>query len=243
MRNSTDIEILERLQQLISKQMSVTKIRPPHPDTSAVIVLSAPHSELMKDPNDPTKGTYTLEQNEENTARTLVGLETWYRLKGARQNLPLVLNGDEQQLYALTNIAWGGSLVHDPVSPYLYALNCGSRGLANTRTQFEVMREGQARRIKNGQLYYIDFSRVAFVTTTYHVVRVAHTAYLQLDPKGQFEVIGAPNGYAGFKYDPAERLDWNHPKSEVRRIVEYAAKQPPDCALFLPPDLVHVYDQ
>ena len=120
---------------------------------------------------------------------------------------PLILNGDTTQLPTMQAIA-----VQDFGFPQdkIQLLNCGERGQANTKTQFEVM---------NTDERYSDAHHFVLVTNSWHTPRVIRTADENLRPDINFDVIPVtqdlPTTFDRF---------YSLIRGEVRRIEVYSTR-------------------
>lgn len=87
-------------------------------------------------------------------------------------------------------------------------MDCGASDIGNTKTQFETINN-----------YFADrkHEHITFVTSDYHVPRVARTGYKNLNPDINFDIIPVPRG----------KIPYNVFKvvyGEVKRIIPYADK-------------------
>ena len=87
-------------------------------------------------------------------------------------------------------------------------LDCGKRGEANTKTQFEVI---------NTDPRFRNFDHLTFVSSDYHIPRVSRTAAAQLTPRIYFDVIPVPHE----KFHDYSVL--KTVRGEVKRIERYSA--------------------
>jgi len=154
-------------------------------DTEAVIVLTA------------DGGDGDLEENERRITHALQLLQN-----AALKRVPLIFSGvTEERSRALDMMEKLG------VSEELrFFQDCGRRGMANTKTQFEAVRTDD---LTSGM------RNVAFITSTYHVPRTRRTAGKQLPPEMAFVVS-------------SDIRDWKLHNSflkivgEIERIKKYA---------------------
>lgn len=117
---------------------------------------------------------------------------------------PLILNGDTKQLPEMAEIAQDLGFPKKKVE----SINCEKGGVANTKTQFEVMRE---------DLRYENAKHLTFVTNAWHAPRAARTAAQSLRPGIIFDVIPVPHKRAPSNVYRVVR-------GEVKRIKLYLAK-------------------
>ncbi len=152
-----------------------------------VIVLSAPPSLDKKDERE-------REANPENVARVTKGVEL-ARHFGTK----LFLNGETEQLPWMKTIA--RELYFEPEKTVL--IDCGRRGIGNTKTQFEVMAQ-------NNQFNALSY--LTLVTSLYHVPRVFRTAKKWM-PWVYWHVYGLT--LQEFPFDVPMQVG-----GEIRRIIE-----------------------
>lgn len=178
-------------------------------EADAVVVLSAP----------PEKhGGEFIEKTDENIARVGFAIEVLKKLIAEKLktteeireedlkncDIPLILNGETEQLPMMVECAVDFGF---PESK-LITVDCGKRGVGNTKTQFTTL---------NHDPKTVQRKHYVFVTTSYHVPRVARTALANLELQQQFDVIGVP----------LQRYPINiyrKVRGEVRRILTYAEK-------------------
>ena len=90
----------------------------------------------------------------------------------------------------------------------IYLVDCGKRGVGNTRTQFlETTKDeelGSARHL-------------TFITSSYHTPRVERTAGANLPEDLDYDIVGTP--FEEFSYNIYSKI-----KGEVKRIVNYSGK-------------------
>lgn len=176
-------------------------------DTQAVVVLSGP-------PEKDSNGTIIREYSLETITRIALGIELVQRIAAAKSGNPieetsfkqgplLVLNGLTEQLLAMERVALRSGIPQE----LIMLVDCGRRGIGNTKTQCEAMRTDPR---------FKDFKHVTFVTTGYHVPRVERTAEKQLSDNVHFNVI--PVQYEKFPFNKFII------RSEIKKIREYARK-------------------
>ena len=178
----------------------------PSPYTQAVVILSAKYDTL---PDGSIK-----EGSVENIARIAFGVQLLKEIVSARthrptdnidlrQGPPLILNGETEQLPAMEQIA------HDlGVPPEMIELvDCGQRGVGNTKTQFVAMEH---------DVRFADLKHFLFVTSIYHVPRAERTAEKTKRADTDYTVIPVP----------LEQYPFNifMIRGEIRKILEYAKK-------------------
>jgi hypothetical protein len=156
-----------------------------------VIVLSAPPSLNKEDERE-------REANPENVARVTKGVEI-ARRSGAK----LFLNGETEQLPWMQKIAQ--ELYLEPER--IVTIDCGARGVGNTKTQFEVMAQDNQFRSLN---------YLVLVTSLYHVPRVSRTGKKWM-PWVNWWVCGLT--LQEFPFDVPMMVG-----GEIRRIIEYTQK-------------------
>lgn len=159
--------------------------------TEGVIVLSAPPSLNKEDERG-------REANPENVARVTKGVEL------ARHfNTKLFLNGETEQLPWMRTIAQ--ELYLEPER--IVTIDCGARGVGNTKTQFEVM-------AKDDQFKALSY--LTLVTSLYHVPRVSRTAKKWM-PWITWQIYGLT--LQEFPFDVPTQVG-----GEIRRIIDYTQK-------------------
>ncbi|XOU94770.1 MAG: hypothetical protein ACNFW9_01755 [Candidatus Kerfeldbacteria bacterium] len=183
----------------------------PPEQTEGVVALSAP-------PEFQENGEI-LEKTSENIARVKYSIDIIKQIASNKSGIsieeltasdiiengpPLILNGETEQLPAMVEIAQEENF---PLE-HTQQLNCGDRGIGNTKTQFEKM---------NIDDRYKNTKHLTFVTNSYHVPRVARTADKNLDTNNEFEVIGIP--HEEFEYNIFRKT-----KGEIKRILAYSEK-------------------
>ena len=177
--------------------------------TDAIVALSAAP---IKEANGEI-----IEDSPENVARVDVSIELIYEVTARRLNKSisdltdedvvkhgphLVLDGETEQLNAMMEIAKSAGFPGKIVG-----LDCGKRGEANTKTQFQAI---------NTDLRFANTNHLTFVTSDYHIPRVSRTAAAQLTPRIYFDVIAVPHDRY-HEYDVYKTV-----KGEVERIVKYS---------------------
>lgn len=177
----------------------------PLPETQAVVVLSAP-------PGNYPDGT-AKEHTRENVARIAFGIEMLRHIIAKRtgssledvdfrQGPRLILNGETEQWPSMEAVAV--RRLHYPVE-MIDIVDCGKRGIGNTKTQFEAMKDDP--RFKG-------LREMVFVTSGYHEPRVERTAEGQLPETIGYKVIPVP----------FERYPFNifMIRGEMKRILHYS---------------------
>jgi uncharacterized SAM-binding protein YcdF (DUF218 family) len=176
-------------------------------DSQAVVVLSGP-SDI------DSNGNIIREESQENVARIVFAVELIRRIAAAKSGSPpeetffkycppLVLNSLTEQLFALEKVALESGIPQKTIK----LVDCGKRGIGNTKTQCEAMRIDPR---------FKDFKHVTFVTTGYHVPRVARTAEKQLPDDVHYSVIAVPYKYFAFNKFII--------RGEIKKIREYLQK-------------------
>jgi uncharacterized SAM-binding protein YcdF (DUF218 family) len=175
-------------------------------DSQAVVMLSGP-SDI------DSNGNIIREESLENVARIVFAVELIRRNAAKSESPseepylkncpPLVLNGLTEQLPMLERIALESGIPQEMIK----LVDCGKRGIGNTKTQCEAMRTDQR---------FIDCKHITFVTTGYHVPRVARTAEKQLPNDVYYSVISVPYKYFAFNKFII--------RSETKKIREYLLK-------------------
>lgn len=135
-------------------------------NTNAVVVLSVHDSE------------------KENRARIAHASVIWHKIikkNGWTGSLPeFIINAEKEQLSLMCREA---KLFGIPTQ-MIYQQNAGTRGLANTKTQFEVLSKECKR---------MGWHSLVLVTSTYHVPRVRRTASKLLPSRVEYYTLGIPN--------------------------------------------------
>lgn len=176
-------------------------------NTQGIVVLSA-------SPLTDSDGTVIKEDSPDNVARIVVGIELARKVAASRSNSPieeanllnappLILNGETEQLPMMEKVA----RQHGYPIEMIELVDCGKRGIGNTKTQFEVM---------NTDERFKDLKHLTFVTASYHALRTERTADKQLDPDKNFEVI--PVSPADFPFSIFML------RGEIRRMMHYSQK-------------------
>lgn len=180
--------------------------------TDAIVVLSAP-------PERDELGNIVTEASEENRARISFGIELMKQIAAAKAKVapedltedqfyyfapPLFLDGETEQLPTLREIALSHGLDPD----YIEDINCGDRGVGNTKTNFTVFNEKPELKV---------LKHLTVVTTDYHAPRVFRTAEKNLPVEMSFDVIPMPHDK--FSYNVFRVV-----RGEVKRIETYIAK-------------------
>lgn len=180
--------------------------------TQAVIVLSAP-PDLSQDSYE------RREETEEHRERMRLGVKSWKRIIRTIKNkgrplswdphdkqLPLfVVDGETEQLPAMLHMAMELKLDQDQI----WQVDCGARGVANTKTQFIVL--------ENHPFLSTCCSHLTIITSAYHMPRVMRTASKQLPSFTQFQVIGVPMSRLGWD----KQVEGAKVTGEIERILRY----------------------
>ena len=182
-------------------------------DTEAIMVISAP-------PNLNGKTKEEIEETLENVKRIDLGIEIYKKIIAQKLNKNisdinqedlknklsplLVLNGDTEQLVMMERVTLSRSFPLEKIK----LINCGDRSIANTKTQFEKTAEDPI---------VGKFKHITFITTSYHIPRLARTASVLLPKNQNFEIIGIP--YKDYPFDIYKKV-----KGEVKRIINYSQK-------------------
>ncbi len=180
-------------------------------NTQGVVILSGPYEKL---PDGQIK-----EDSQENRARITFGIEVLKKVTAARgeedvrKGPPLILNGETEQLDAMEKIAHSLGYPAEMIE----LVDCGKRGVGNTKTQFTVM-ENDAR--------FKGLRHLTFISSAYHVPRVTRTAEKNIGMTTEYEVLPVPLGQFSFNIFMI--------RGEIRRILAYTAKG--DIAEFPHPD-------
>lgn len=179
-------------------------------ETDGVVALSAPPEKLED---------RFLEKTDENVARIDFAIQAITEVTAERTGKPLeditaediithgpplVLNGETEQLPMMREVA----LSLDFPQAKIEELDCGKRGIGNTKTQFTTL---------DTDPRFADNKHWTFVSTGYHVPRVARTAMTNISTERDFDVIGVP--LEQHSYDVYRKV-----RGEVKRIVAYSAK-------------------
>jgi hypothetical protein len=195
----------------------------------AAMVLSAPPKPLQ----EVGSKQRVLEKTEENIVRVewtvwlLHQLLKSYLRKAGKPNRQitakviqeegylLILNGETEQLPMMVEV----TLQTGWPATNIILLDCGKRGAANTKTQFEAF--NKIPYMFNGAhdlRQIIDHWRILVVTTWYHVPRVRRTAAAaRKHAQYKLPVIGVPRKVCSFP--TAEKVE-----GEIERILTYAEK-------------------
>lgn len=131
----------------------------PDPAAQAVVVLSGRYDR-------DESGRVIREDTEENIARIAFGVESVRKIAAMRSGTlpessftdgpPLVLNGETEQLNMMERVALGCGIPAEMIE----LVDCGRRGVGNTRTQFEVMQTDPR---------FAGLRNLLFITSGYHV--------------------------------------------------------------------------
>jgi len=186
------------------------------PDSRAVVVLSAPP--LQSEPD-----LMRREVHPEQTARILAGIRACeviaqrLNINEAGQLPLLVLSGDTQQLGPMLTRSLEFGFLIDRIR----IVDCGSREVANTRTQFETINQW----LINAGLG-LDSKPIVFVTSPYHMPRVALTAEVNFLTGANYVVIGADfapqlsTGISGKSWSEMNRIERYYKKGDCAREVK-----------------------
>jgi uncharacterized SAM-binding protein YcdF (DUF218 family) len=157
-------------------------------DTQAVIVLTC----------DGPK-----QHESENFYRIERGLTA---LKALPEGVPMYFSGVTEE------DAYSTELMRKLGVPSEVALfqDCGPRGVANTKTQFEAILEDPRTR---------DLKSIVLVTSSYHVPRVARSASKLLPESMRFVVLADMDDFLLVPFHPLLKV-----AGEIERILKYVAK-------------------
>ena len=184
----------------------------PPEHTEGVVALSAPHE--VKENGE------VIEKTPENIARVKHAIDIVKQIASNKLGTtiekltpsdiinngpPLILNGETEQLSSMKQVAVEENFPME----HIQLMNCGDRGIANTKTQFEIM---------DSDNRFSNTKHLTLVTSSYHVPRVARTADKNLDTEKEFEVIGTP--FEDFEYNIFRKT-----KGEIKRILTYSEKK------------------
>lgn len=153
--------------------------------TDGVVALSAPFEKrgeeiIEKSDENVARIEYSIQAIKDTTAKRLgKKVEEVTESDLISQGPPLILNGETEQLPMMHEVA----LEQDFPEEKIQLVDCGPRGVGNTKTQFTTMDQDPTN---------VDKKHWTFVSSSYHVPRVARTAMVNLDEKREFDVIGVP---------------------------------------------------
>jgi len=182
--------------------------------TEGVIILSA--KEFIK---EGERIDYSHPANAENKIRIEMGIEIIKQIVAKKANKsideienedilqhapPLILSGTTEQLPIMKQVV---EELGFPMEK-LESVDCGASGVGNTKTQFETI---------NSYFAGEEHKHITFITSDYHIPRVARTGSKNLNPNINFDVIPVPR----------EKIPYNVFKvirGEVKRIISYASK-------------------
>lgn len=229
-------------------------------DTTFADVFHREHERIPQTPNPNTKGivvlsghgTYDSEGNPltwnspENQIRIRHGIKIYLEVAKKKLGIPepshedllllaqgdspfyLYLNGEfhntgnsRNQLPDMFEILDGTNF---PVT-LAVAQNCVIDGKFNTPTQFQAINEDPILGSPG---------HITLVTSDYHAPRAAGTAEINLAPDVSFDIAPAPQ----FDYDRQVFKALGQVGGEIRRIIDYSSKNPPDVALTLSRGLI-----
>ena len=145
--------------------------------TQGIVILSGPYEKLADG--------QIKEDSYENIARITFGIEVLRKISAARggedfmKGPPLILNGETEQLDAMEKIALSLGYPREMIE----LVDCGKRGVGNTKTQFTVM-EADPR--------FKGLKHLTFITSGYHVPRAERTAEKNLNMTTDYEVLPVP---------------------------------------------------
>ncbi len=180
------------------------------PETDGVVVLSAPPEKRDDEFFEKTDENVARVEYAVHAIRDIVAKKIQVAPEGLTDadiiahGPPLILNGETEQLPMMREVASELGFPEEKIQ----LVDAGRRGVANTKTQFTTMNQDPAN---------ADSHHWTFVSSGYHVPRVARTALTNLDKKRKFDVIGVP--LKQFPYDVYRKI-----RGEVKRIVAYSAK-------------------
>jgi uncharacterized SAM-binding protein YcdF (DUF218 family) len=88
--------------------------------------------------------------------------------------------------------------------------DCGRRGIANTKSQFEAIREDPRT---------CDLTSIVLVTSSYHVLRVARSASKLLPESMRFVVLANMDDFLWVPFNPLLKV-----AGEIERMLKYVEK-------------------
>src|SRR3989344_4630269 len=184
-------------------------------NTKAIMILSAPPNEKGENFSDEKEGS------PENVARIKLAIEVYKRIAAKKlgkdikqltdedlrsEILPfIILNGETEQLPMMRKVAVDE--FHFPLEK-LQEMDCGRRGVANTKTQFEKFELDP---------HLSKLPHIALITNAYYAPRVVRTASANLSADTDFDVIGVP--LKDLKFNVFRKT-----RGEVKKIIRYAEK-------------------
>ena len=228
MENFEKIDAKEFRHQLIQKEFrdALTSIEYEIPTkTEGVVILSA--KEFIK---EGERIDYSHPENLENKARIEMGIEIIKQVVAKKANKSvdeienedilqhaptLILSGTTEQLPIMKQIVKESGFSMEK----LELVDCGASGVGNTKTQFETIDKHFAGRKPK---------HLTFITSDYHVPRVARTGDKSLNLDANFDVIPVPHEKTPYNVFKVVR-------GEVKRIISYADKG--DISKVAPPRL------
>jgi hypothetical protein len=193
--------------------------------TKVAMVLSAPLAELAnihieKTPEDTARIAYAIDLLHDLIRSSLVRMQIPFgKITPARiqkEGYFLILNAETERLPMMVDSA----LELGWPATNLILIDCGKTGVANTKTQFEILSKLPFTRNDYYKLrQLVTLSRILVVTTWYHVPRVRRTAaFTRRDTHYTLPVVGVPhNACIGFETD-------NRVEGEIERILSYTKK-------------------
>lgn len=183
--------------------------------TDGILILSA-------GPEIDANRQIITEHSEENIARITLAVELMKKIAAKKagvevENLtrdqlyyfgtPLILDGETEQLPMMREVAMSLGIEAE----YIEDLDCGKRGVANTKTNMEAF---------NSDPRFKDFKHVTVVTSDFHTPRVYRTAEKNLRTDLSFDIVSVP--HQQFSNDP--KYIYRVVRGEVQRIQTYVAK-------------------
>jgi hypothetical protein len=133
-----------------------------------------------------------------------------------QENFFLILNGETERLPMMVDSAlelgWPAS--------NLLLIDCGKTGIANTKTQFTVLREFPFMGNHVHDLcQLVNHNRILIITTWYHVPRVRrNAAFTRSNAHYMLPVVGVPlNACISIKTE-------NRVEGEIQRILDYTER-------------------
>jgi len=180
-------------------------------ETEGIVILSAPPSKNEKgevieaSPDNKARIEFGTQVARQITAKKLGKTLEEITIDDISQNTPMfILNGETEQLPTMEQLAKETGFPPEKIQ----LLDCGKRGVGNTKTQFEAI---------NTHHSYRNAKHLTFITNSWHAPRVTRTADANLKPEIDFDVIPVPHSAAPYNVFRVVR-------GEVKRIQSYSAK-------------------
>lgn len=180
-----------------------------HPSTDTVVMLVGPATKneegiYIKTPEDIARIRYCIRLIREAIATQKEKQASEITANDFASGPQLVLNGEYEKLGVLLEIA----LAEGFPAQNIQLVDCGVVGECNTKTQFVVMQN---------DVRYSKCSRIAFISSSYHVPRVLGTGKKNF-ASSDFDVHGVPLEEF-HEYNTEEKV-----AGEIKRILSYLAK-------------------